>query len=67
MAQHSDQQLTSVKVNSKLYEDFQILSVKSKLTFQKLTDRAMHLYVTDPTFRSMIANHINTYYTGSQA
>lgn len=66
MTQHSDQQLTSVKVNTRLYEDFQILTVKTKLTFTKLADRAMFLYVTDPTFRTLINNQINTYYTGSQ-
>lgn len=67
MVQHPDTQLTSVSVNSKLYEDFQILSVKSKVTFKMLTDRAMYLYVTDPSFRSLINNRLNTYYTGSQS
>jgi hypothetical protein len=63
----TQQQLTSVKVNTSLFEDFKIACVKTKLSFQKLTDRAMFLYVTDTDFRSQINGTINTYYTGSQA
>ena len=64
---NNTQQLTSVKVNTQLFDDFKVLCVRTKLSLQKLTDRAMYLYVTDETFRNQINNTINTYYTGSQA
>lgn len=62
-----DHQLTSVRVNSTLFEDFKILCVRTKLSLHKLTDRAMYLYVTDEDFRKKLNNTVNTYYTGSQA
>lgn len=66
MSSNTSQQLTSVKVNAQLFEDFKILCVRTKLSLQKLTDRAMYLYVTDPAFKHQINNTVNTYYTGSQ-
>jgi hypothetical protein len=60
-----EQQLTSVKVNTQLFDDFKVACVRTKLSLQKLTDRSMYLYVTDSEFRSMINNTLNTYYTGS--
>jgi len=54
----ADQQLTSVKVNSKLFDDFKIMCVRTKLSLQKLTDRAMYLYVTDSEFKQQINNTV---------
>lgn len=67
MATNNNQQLTSVKVNTQLFDDFKVLCVRTKLSLQKLTDRAMYLYVTDEEFRKTINNTVNTHYTGSQA
>jgi hypothetical protein len=53
------QVLTSVKVNEAIWDEFRISCVKYKFSFQKLSDRAMHLYVTDPEFRKQIHNHTN--------
>ena len=53
------QVLTSVKVNSVIWEEFRISCVRYKFSLQKLADRAMHLYLTDPEFRKQIHNHIN--------
>jgi len=39
--------LTSVKIKSDLFETFKIECVKRKFSFQKLADRAIHLYLTD--------------------
>lgn len=50
------QQLTSVKINEKLFEDFKINSIKFKFSLQKLTERAMYLYNTDSEFRKQIHN-----------
>ncbi len=66
MATDTNQQLTSVKVNTHLFDDFKVVCVRTKLSLQKLTDRAMYLYVTDDNFRKTINNTLNTYYTGSQ-
>lgn len=54
-----DMTLTSVKVQSDLFECFKIECVKRKFSFQKLSDRAIHLYLTDEDFRKQINNHTN--------
>jgi hypothetical protein len=54
------QQLTSVKVDGELFDEFKVLCVRTKFSLQKLTDRCMHLYVTDEEFRKQIHNHFNT-------
>ena len=64
-AANKDLQLTSVKVDPQLFSEFKIICVQSKFTLQKLTDRALHLYVTNENFRNQIHGYINTEYTGS--
>ena len=49
--------LTSVKIKSDLFETFKIECVKRKFSFQKLADRAIHLYLTDEDFRKTITSH----------
>mgnify|MGYP003643519776 FL=1 len=49
--------LTSVKVKKDLFESFKIECVRRKFSFQKLADRAIHLYLTDENFRKQITNH----------
>ena len=51
--------LTSVKVQSDLFENFKIECVKRKFSFQKLADRALFLYLTDEDFRKKINNQTN--------
>ena len=51
--------LTSVKVKSDLFENFKIECVKRKVSFQKLADRSLFLYLTDENFRKQITNQIN--------
>jgi hypothetical protein len=53
----ANQQLTSVKVDKDLFELFRLECIKRKFSFQKLSERAMHLYLTDEGFRKMIHNH----------
>ena len=57
------QQLTSVKIDEKLFNDFKVECVKTKFSLQKLVDRCMHRYVTDETFKRELA--IYTKVTGS--
>jgi hypothetical protein len=52
-------QLTSVKVKKNLWEQFRIECIKRKFSFQKLSDRAIHLYLTDDEFRRKLTNHNN--------
>ena len=55
----NNQQLTSVKVDKEIFESFKIECVKTKFSLQKLADRGMHLYLTDPEFKKLVHNHMN--------
>ena len=59
MSNSKNMTLTSVKVQSDLFENFKIECVKRKFSFQKLADRALFLYLTDEDFRKQITNQIN--------
>ena len=54
-----NQQLTSVKVDKDIFESFKIETIKTKFSLQKLADRCMHLYLTNPDFQKMVHNHMN--------
>ena len=56
---NTDKTLTSVKIKSDLFNEFKIECVKRKFSFQKLADRAIHLYLTDEDFRKTINSHNN--------
>jgi hypothetical protein len=51
------QVLTSVKIDNELFENFKIECIKRKFSFQKLSERSIHLYLTDEDFRKKIHNH----------
>lgn len=51
------QVLTSVKLDVDLFENFKIECIKRKFSFQKLSERSIHLYLTDEDFRKQIHNH----------
>ena len=55
----TNQQLTSVKVDKDIFEVFKIEKIKTKFSLQKLADRCMHLYLTDPEFQKLVHNHMN--------
>ena len=59
MSSTKNQTLTSVKVQTPLFEEFKIECVKRKFSFQKLADRALFLYLTDEDFRKQISNQTN--------
>ena len=59
MAEKKNMTLTSVKVKSNLFECFKIECIRRKFSFQKLSDRAIHLFLTDEDFRRKITNHTN--------
>ena len=57
--------LTSVKIVDHLFEDFKISSIRHKFNLQKLTNRALHLYLTNEEFRKQIQNHTDLTVSGS--
>ena len=59
MSNKKEKTLTSVKIQSDLFQDFKIECVKRKFSFQKLADRAIYLYLTDEDFRRTISNQTN--------
>lgn len=53
----SNQKLTSVKIDESLWNDFKIECIKRKFSFQKLSERAIDLYMKDEEFRRKLTNH----------
>jgi hypothetical protein len=56
---NKDRVLTSVKLDPELFEAFRMECIRKKFSFQKLADRAIHLYLTDEEFQRKIHNHNN--------
>lgn len=56
MANKKPMTLTSVKVQTDLFNDFKVECVRRKFSFQKLADRSIYLYLTDENFRKKITN-----------
>jgi hypothetical protein len=54
-----DLTLTSVKIQSDLFEEFKVACVRHKFSFQKLADRCIHMYLTDEDFKRQVHNHNN--------
>jgi len=50
-------QLTSVKVDKDLFDNFKIECVKRKFSLNKLVNRAMDLYLNSEEFRKSVTNH----------
>jgi hypothetical protein len=65
MSNKENTHLTSTKIPEKLFEDFKVMTVRTKFTLQKLTERSIYLYLTNDDFRKMIHNQLDTTYTGS--
>lgn len=51
------QKLTSVKIDEDLWNEFKIECIKRKFSFQKLSERAIDLYMNDEEFRRKVTNH----------
>jgi hypothetical protein len=49
--------VTSVKIESEMWDEFKLESFKKKFTLHKLVNRAIHLYLNDPEFQNMITNY----------
>ena len=57
--------LTSVKILESLYEKFKLNTVNTKMTLQKLTNRSVHLYMTDKKYRDEIETMDDLIISGS--
>ena len=62
----SNQKLTSVKIDSNMWDNFRVECIKRKFSFQKLAERSIHLYLTDEDFRKQITNQINLELKGNE-
>lgn len=56
----NNRRLTSVKVDEYLFEQFKDKCIEDVFTFQKLAERSIFLYLTDPEFRKKLLNQTNT-------
>jgi len=57
--------LTSVKILKILYEDFRVKTINSNMNLQKLTNRAIDMYLTDEKFRGNLETHEELTISGS--
>jgi len=58
--------LTSVKLPDNLWESFRIECVRNKFSLQKLTERAMYLYLTNEDFKKQMHNQLDTTLTKTE-
>ncbi len=58
--------LTTVRLQDVLFESFKTEAVRNKITMRNLLERAMYLYLTDPEFKKVINNQLNSNYTKTQ-
>ena len=52
-------QLTSVKVDKELFDNFKVECVRRKFSLNKLVNRAMDLYLSNEDFRKQLSNYNN--------
>ena len=57
--------LTSVKILQALYHKFKVRTVNSSMTLQKLTNRAIDLYLESDEFKSKVEIHEDLTVSGS--
>jgi hypothetical protein len=59
MNTQESKQLTSVKVDKLLFQEFKEECIKYKFSLQKLVDRAIYLYLTEEEFKQKLHNQTN--------
>jgi len=57
MNSNETKKLTTVKIDEELWKDFKVECVRRKFSFQKLSERAIDLYLNDEEFRRKLTNH----------
>ena len=61
----NNSKLTSVKILEDLYKRFKSVTVNTKMTLQKLTNRSIDLYLTDDNYKNKLETHDNLTISGS--
>ena len=61
----NNSKLTSVKILEDLYKRFKSVTVNTKMTLQKLTNRSINLYLTDEQYKNTVETHDNLMSSGS--
>ena len=61
----NNSKLTSVKILEDLYKRFKSVTVNTKMTLQKLTNRSIDLYLTDEQYKNRLEEHDNLTISGS--
>jgi len=51
---YTENKLTSVNVNDNVRKEFKKLAIDENITFQKLVNISLELYISDPKFRKEI-------------
>ena len=58
--------LTTVKILKDVYSSFKSVSFESDVTLQKLVNRTVERYVSDPEFRQEMNEYLKLQISGSQ-
>ena len=61
----NNSKLTSVKILEDLYKRFKSVTVNTKMTLQKLTNRSIDLYLTNENYKNTVETHDNLISSGS--
>tara|TARA_Y100001938_G_scaffold133786_1_gene193517 strand:- start:344 stop:538 length:195 start_codon:yes stop_codon:yes gene_type:complete len=57
--------LTSVKLIKGLYDEFKVRTVNSDMTFQKIVNRSLQLYLTEEKFKQQVETEVDLSISGS--
>ena len=57
--------LTSVKLIKGLYDEFKLRTVNSEMTFQKVVNRTLSLYLTEEAFKKRLDEEVDLSVSGS--
>ena len=57
--------LTSVKLIKGLYNDFKARTINTEMTFQKIVNRSLSLYLTEESFKEKVESEVDLSISGS--
>ena len=60
-----EMKLTSVKILESLYNKFKMVTVNTKMSLQKITNRSVYLYLNDDGFKEKINSSDHLQISGS--
>lgn len=65
MGKNDDLKLTTVKIYKGFKDDFDMQCLLTRFSLQKLVNRSIHLFLTDPEFKLLLLNHNELASSGS--